>query len=223
MTDKLYIPGERPLATRRLLNILNSGPKIAILKALHEEGSLTAKELSKILGVRISTILSHLSDLLKVGLIVMDCTGRQKKYRLAADRVVVEIDLPLFLHLEERIEEEELREIEELALRYMNAKRSNGGLPLAITVKDVASTLGLDTNTAIEVVDYINTYTDRFIEALARDAISLLVQEKEATLNQLARKLNIHLYWASLVAQKLVSKGYIVLRGDRIVLVQYET
>ncbi len=202
----LKIPANRPLVLKRLIEILNSGPKTLILSILLDKGSMTAKELSRELGVKLSTILAHLSDLVKTGLVTVEYDGRQKKYKITSNKLILEIDLNLYLHLSERIEEERLKEVEELAIKYIEVKRKSDGLPLAITVKDVSSTLGIDRNTAIEVVDYINTYTDNIIETLAYEAVREF-KNKRLTIKELSKKMNIHYYWATLIVQLLKSKG----------------
>ena len=102
--DKLVISEERPLAIRRILDILNSGPKLSILKVLLEEGEVTAKDIADRIKIKLPTVLSHLSDLVKAGLVRVNIasTGSKqvKKYSLVSRKIVLNIDLELLLHLE---------------------------------------------------------------------------------------------------------------------------
>lgn len=218
MSSEIVVPWDRPLAARRIIEVLNSGPKLAIIRALLRRNGATAKELSQELGVKIPTVLSHLSDLARAGLVVVD-TGEEggrhaKVYRLAARKVVVEVDLEQFVELRERIDREELREIEALALRYVDEKRRHSILPLAVTVRDVVKTIGIDAGTAIQVVDYINTYTRSIIEHLASEALKALGSRGAMSVRDLAKSLRVHEYWAALVAQELVARGCVVAGED---------
>ncbi len=218
MNETLRIPGERPLTAKRLMETLTSTPKLAILKILYREGAKTAGELSEKLGLKLPTILSHLNDLVRTGIVVLEHNGRRKRYVLAAEKIMLEIDLRTYLELDEKLREEELREIEYLAYRYVEAKRRGKGLPLTITVKDVADTLGVDKNTAIAIVDYINTYTDDFIELLVKETLEVIRKYSEGlTLRELSEKLNIHYYWVALIVQKLVSKSYVKVEGEKVI------
>ncbi len=52
---------------RWLIDALCSGPKLQILKMLLAEGPLTASEISRRLGIKLSTTLNHLEGLLAAG------------------------------------------------------------------------------------------------------------------------------------------------------------
>ncbi len=213
MVEELVVSEERPLLARRILEILTCGPKLQILKVLLEKGEVSAKDLSAAVGTKLSTVLSHLHDLVRAGLVevrIVKSNGRTiKKYRLRARKLTLVINLNLFLHLEERLHDEELKELEDLAYRYIELKRASDGLPLAISVRDVANTLGTDLNTAIEVTDFINTHTERVVEYLSRYVVEVLRSKGTASLRDLAKELNVHYYWIVLVVQSLVSKGIV--------------
>ncbi len=92
--------------------------------------------------------------------------GKKKNYVLTSEKLILEIDLRQLLILYEKRKDFEIKELELLAYRYFEEKIRKDKLPMTITVKYVASVLGIDTNTAIGVVDFINTYTERFIDLL---------------------------------------------------------
>ncbi len=217
--DKLVIPEDRPLAARRVLDILNSGPKLSILKVLLDQGEASAKDIASKVKTKLSTVLSHLSDLVKAGLVkvnVQDLRGKQvKKYSLVSSKLTINIDFRLFLHLEEYAAEEKLKELEYLALKYISVKREKETLPLTISVRDVAKVLNVDINTAIEVTDFINTHTDRIIDYLCSDALDIIKNRgKVKNLREFASLLNVHQYWAALILQSLSSKGFIRIMDD---------
>ena len=218
MKNELRIPIDRPLAGFRLIQALNSGPKLAIIKILlkHRDG-LPAKEISKMLGVKLPTTLEHLSDLIRTGLVHIEFNGRRKNYVLTSKRIVLELDLEQLIMLDEKRKDAELRELEALAYRYFEEKTQREKLPMTITVKDVANTLGLDTNTAIEVVDYINTYTDRFVLFIEKKILDALEEENGLTIEELSKKLNIHKYWVILGIQSLKSKSLIRIIDNKII------
>lgn len=217
--DKLVIPEDRPLAIRRVLDILNSGPKLSILRILLDHGEVTAKEIADKLKIKLPTVLSHLSDLIKAGLVkvrILDVKGRKvKKYSLVSKKFILNIDLSILLHLEEYEAEEKLKEIEYLAIQYINLKRKKEGLPLTISARDVAKELGIDINTAIEVTDFINTYTDKIINYLSSEALELIKSRgKISGLRELASLMNVHHYWMALIIQDLNNKGFIKVLND---------
>lgn len=219
--DTLKITSDRPLAGYRIIQALNSGPKLTIIRALinNSEG-LTAKEIAKLLGVKLPTIMEHLSDLIKTGLVRINYEGRHKRYVLQAKKVLFEIDLPLFLSLIERKDEAELRELEFMAVEYLKKKIAGEGLPMNITVKDVARTLGVDTSTAIGIVDFINTYPEKIIHFIEQMIIQeLLNNQSSLTLGELSKKINIHKYWLILAVQSLVSKAIVKLEDELVELV----
>ncbi len=217
--DKLVIPEDRPLAIRRVLDILNSGPKLSILRILLDHGEVTAKEIADKLKIKLPTVLSHLSDLIKAGLVkvrILDVKGRKvKKYSLVSKKFILNIDLSILLHLEEYEAEEKLKEIEYLAIQYINLKRKKEGLPLTISARDVAKELGIDINTAIEVTDFINTYTDKIINYLSSEALELIKSRgKISGLRELASLMNVHHHWMALIIQDLNNKGFIKVLND---------
>ncbi len=219
--DSIKIARDRPLAGYRLIQALNSGPKISILRALinYPEG-LTAKEIARLLGVKLPTAMEHLSDLIKTGIVRVKYEGRHKKYVLLAKNIVVEVNLPLYVSLLEKKEEAELYELEVMAIEYLKTKISSGGLPMNITVKDVARTIGVDTATAISIVDFINTYPDRFIHAVEQIILEELRRSKgPKKIADISRSTKIHKYWVILAVQNLVSKSLAKLEGDQVILI----
>ncbi len=219
--DSMKIARDRPLAGYRLIQVLNSGPKISILRALiNNPDGLTAKEIARLLGVKLPTAMEHLSDLIRTGIVRVKYEGRHKKYVLLAENIVIEVNLPLYVKLSENREEAELHELEVMAIEYLKTKISGDGLPMNITVKDVARTIGVDTATAISVLDFINTYSDRFIHVVEQIILEELRRsEGPKKIADISRNTNIHKYWVILAVQNLVSKSLARLEGDQVLLV----
>ncbi len=217
MKEELRIPRDRPLAGFRLIQALNSGPKLAIIKILlkYKEG-LPAKEISRMLGVKLPTTLEHLSDLIKTGLVHVEFNGRRKNYVLTSRKIVLEIDLEQLVMLDEKRKDAELKELEALAYRYLEEKTKKDKLPMTITVKDVVNTLGIDTNTAIEIVDFINTFTDKFVLLIERKILDILRSEDGLTIDDLAKKLNMHKYWVIIGVQSLKSKSLVKIVNNKV-------
>ncbi len=150
----------------------------------------------------------------------MKYEGRHKKYVLLAKSIIIEVNLPLYVKLSENKEEAELRELEILAVEYLKTKIKEDGLPMNITVKDVARTIGVDTTTAISVVDFINTYSDRFIHVIEQIILKELQRsDSPKRIVEISRNTKIHKYWVVLAVQNLVSKSLARLEGDRVLLV----
>ncbi len=224
--DELVIPSKRPLLAKRVLDVLTSGPKLSIMKLLLEKGSLSAKEIANELNLKLSTVLNHLNDLVKAGLVHISIEKQDsrtiKKYHLISKKIRIELDLETFLHLEKYAREEELKEFEDLVYRYIELKCSQSKLPLSITVKDVVSVLGIDMNTAIGVVDFINSYTDRVIEYIANKVFEYLKKNRESSIDTISRDLRIHEYWIALAIQNLVSRGLVRLDEKNHVVLSVE-
>ncbi len=218
MSKEIRITSDRPLAAFRLIQALNSGPKLAILKILLEnKEGLPAKEISRRLGVKLPTALEHLSDLIKIGLVHVEFNGKKKYYVLTSEKIVLEIDLRQLLMLYEKRKDFEMKELELLAYRYFVEKIRKDKLPMTITVKDVANVLGIDTNTAIEVVDFINTYTDRFIAFIEKRILDTLGSKQEGySIDELSKILKIHKYWLILAVQSLKSKSLVKVIDDKV-------
>lgn len=90
---------------KQLINVLNSGPKLKILKILSEEKPLTTSELAEKLKVKISTTLSHLKDLVDAGLIKvrMENIGGRivKKYSLISNKIVLTVNVHVLTRIKE--------------------------------------------------------------------------------------------------------------------------
>ncbi|RLG74461.1 MAG: hypothetical protein DRO23_06680 [Thermoprotei archaeon] len=213
------IPEDRQLVVRRIIDVLNSGPKLEILKILSEGKPLTASELSEKLKVKISTVLSHLDDLINTGLVKVETSsvgGRAiKKYSLVSNRIVLTINIRTLTHIEEIGVEEYEKELEHLTLQYIKAKRERKGeLPLAIKVRDVAKTLNISIEKAIGIVDYINTHPEVIVDNISYDLLKVLRENKVATIRELADRLKVHPYWVVMAAKKLTSQGLVVFEEN---------
>ncbi len=208
---------------RKILDVLCSGPKLEILRMLIDEGSLSASDIAKKLGIKLSTVLNHLSDLVDAGLVGVKSEGIRgvKKYFLISNLVKLELDIKRLVAGPEssiKIERTEDSEIESLALEYVRIKRSHrrGKLPLRPKVRDVMSTLGVDVDTAIRVVDYINTHHDKIADALINEVIDVVKGRGEINVRELAEKLKVHPYWAVMCIEKLVRKGVLKFKNGII-------
>ena len=218
--EALVIPEDRQLIVRRIINVLNSGPKLEILKILSEGKPLTASELAEKLKVKISTVLSHLEDLVNAGLVKVETesTGGRvtKKYSLISNKIVLTINIHALTRIEEVGVEEYEREMENLALQYLKAKREKrkGEFPLTIRVRDVAKTLGVSIDEAVKVVDYINTHPEVIIDNISYELLEIIRKSKTATVRELADKLKVHPYWVVMAAKKLTSQGLVVFEEN---------
>ncbi len=202
---------------RWLIDALCSGPKLQILKMLLAEGPLTASEISRRLGIKLSTTLNHLEGLLAAGLLKVEVSGKNriiKKYAVTASQVEAVIDLKALLLPPPCVPAAAPApqaagvdaELEALALEYINAKRRSKRAKLQIRpkVRDIASTLGVDIDTAIEVARYINTHQRRLAKMLTGDILKAL-QERggRASVKELADSLKVHPYWVVLCVNEL--------------------
>ncbi len=222
---------------RWLINALCSGPKLQILKMLLTEGPLTASEISRRLGIKLSTTLNHLEGLLAAGLLKVEVSGRNriiKKYVVTAPQVEAVIDLKALLLPPPCVPAatpppqatEVDAELEALALEYVNAKRRGKRTKLQIRpkVRDIASTLSVDVDTAIEVARYINTHQRRLAKVLRHDIIKAL-QERggKASVRELANSLRVHPYWVVLCVNELSNEGRAEIREGKIHLLEKGT
>ena len=220
--EAIVIPEDRQLVVRRIISVLNSGPKLEILKILSEGKPLTASELAEKLKVKISTVLSHLEDLVNAGLVKVETEsigGRViKKYNLISNKIVLTVNIHALTHIEEVGVEEYEKEMENLVLRYLKAKREKrkGEFPLTIKVRDVAKTLGISIDEAIRVVDYINTHPEVIIGSISYELLEIIRRNKKATVRELADKLKVHPYWVVMAAKKLTSQGLVVFEENII-------
>lgn len=220
---------------RWLIDALCSGPKLQILKMLLTEGPLTASEISKRLGIKLSTTLNHLEGLLAAGLLKVEVSGKNriiKKYAVTAPQVEAVIDLKALLLPPPCVPTAAPpapqaagvdAELEALALEYINAKRRSKRAKLQIRpkVRDIASTLGVDVDTAIEVARYINTHQRRLAKVLRDDVLKAL-QERggKASVKELADALRVHPYWIVLCASELSNEGVAEIREGVIAVVK---
>ena len=234
MADRLRI--EDQVGVRWLLNALCSGPKLQILRILLTEGPLTATEITRRLGVKLSTTLNHLEGLLASGLVEVEVSGGNriiKRYKVKSPIVEAVIDLRDLLSPQpctppERVAGEAVAEavdpeLEALALEYVNAKRRSRRAKLQIRpkVRDVAATLGVDLDTAIEVTRYLNTHQRRLAKVICGDVLKAL-QERggRAAIKDVADALRVHPYWVVLCVNELSREGRAVLREGVISLVK---
>ncbi len=220
---------------RWLIDALCSGPKLQILRMLLAEGPLTASEISRRLGVKLSTTLNHLEGLLAAGLLKVEVSGKNKiikKYMVTAPQVEAVIDLKALLLPPPCVpatapptpqEVSVDSELEALALEYINTKRRSKRAKLQIRpkVRDIASTLGVDIDTAIEVARYINTHQRSLAKVLREDLLKAL-QERggKASVKELADRLRVHPYWVVLCVSELSNKGRAEIREGFITLIK---
>lgn len=143
-----------------------------------------------------------------------------KKYKLTSNKLTLTIDLHLLSHLEKMSTEAGMRTLESLVLEYFKIKRENKKeeFPLAIRVRDVQKLLNLDIETAIVVVDYINTHPEIIINMLCSELLKILQEKKEIKLRTLSEMLRVHPYWIVITAKKLSTKGFLILTENTIKL-----
>jgi len=209
---------------RKVIEALCSGPKLQIIKLLLENrDGLRATELSKVLGIKLSTVLKHLEDLVSSGLVNVSLEGTNrvvKRYLIRNDEVLVKINLRELVGIESCVEGEELvsSEVRELAMEYVRIKRGRrrGKLPLRPKVRDVANVLGLSIDKAIEVVNYINTHQHEVTKLICEEVEKLLKSEGPLRIKDLADKLKVHPYWVVTCVEGLRSLGKVVINDSLV-------
>ncbi len=191
-----------PLKVRRLLEVFCSGPKTQILKILLENGWLTATDISRKLGIKLSTTLSHLETLVSTGLVSVrvDSIGNRiiKRYGISSRKLVIKLDLEEIVSPKqvEKLEEKERPELEALVLEYIRVKRSRKSkIPVRFKVRDVAKVLGVDVETAIDIVNYVNTRQHRIADLLCNEILDEIRENNYTSIREVADKLLLHPYW----------------------------
>ncbi len=214
------------IKARRVIEALCSGPKLQILKMLIEYGGgLTATDVAKKLGVKLSTALTHLEDLVNAGLLTVSTEGSGriiKKYYVSDSEVMIKINLKELLGIEtcevpkELTEEEE--ELRALAMEYVRIKRSRrrSKLPLRPKVRDVATVLNLSIDKAIEIVNYINTHQDEIVNELCPEVQEILRRAGSMKVKDIADELKVHPYWVVLCIERLVRIGVVKVRDNLV-------
>ncbi len=208
----------------KLLEVFCSGPKIQILKILLESDWLTATDISRKLGIKLSTTLSHLESLVSAGLISVrvENVGNRtiKKYGVRSKKLLIELDLEKIVAPKPIGEHVEIPrpELEALILEYINIKRSRRSkIPVRFKVRDVAKTLGVNVDTAIEIVNYANTHQNRIIELLCNEIIDEIKKNNYISIREAADKLLLHPYWiVSCIQVRGEKKGVILSEGKII-------
>ncbi|MCD6196844.1 MAG: hypothetical protein J7J82_08675 [Staphylothermus sp.] len=81
-------------------------------------------------------------------------------------------------------------------------------IPFIKSVSIIAIVLGIDTNIAIEVVDFINTYTEKFIRFIEKRILDTSGSSEEGySIDELSKILRIHKYRLIFAIQSLKSKS----------------
>ena len=217
------------IKARRVIEALCSGPKLQILKMLIEYGrGLTATDVARKLGVKLSTALTHLEDLVNAGLLTVSTEGSGKiikKYYVSDSEVMIKINLKELLGIEacevpkEPTEEEELRA---LAMEYVRIKRSRrrSKFPLRPKVRDVATVLNLSIDKAIEIVNYINTHQGEIVNELCPEVQEVLRRAGSMKVKDIADELKVHPYWVVLCIERLVRIGVVKVRDNLVIITE---
>ena len=211
------------LRVKRLLEVFCSGPKTQILKILLENECLTATDVSRRLGVKLSTTLSHLESLVSAGLVsirVESIGGRSiKKYCIESKKMIIELDLEEIVAPKPVEESKETLkpELEALILEYINIKRQRRSkIPVRFKVRDVARTLGIDIDTAIEIVNYMNTRQDRIAELLCNEILDEIKKNNYTSIREASDKLLLHPYWIVSCIHMIGEEKGVILRDGVI-------
>ena len=220
MGNEVIIDDQRKV--RLVIDSLGSGPKLEILRILLSEGPLPATEVSRRLGIKLSTTLSHLEELVNSGLVAIKSEGKIKKYYVPSSRVIIVLDLSSFVGKVVEAQGEEY-EVKSLALEYMRIKRERRGkLPLRPKVRDVANILGLDLEKAMKVVEYINTHQKELAEYLINEVKETLSRGGQLSIKELSDKLRVHPYWIVMCIEILESRGEVKVRESKVSLLRVE-
>ncbi len=210
----LSIGRNNPIWARLVLEALASKPRLNIIKLLIEKGPLTASEISEETGTSLSTIMEHLDILTASGILrwtlVKRGRRRVKQYSLASKMVELKIDLTTLIWA---IDIEEKRR---LLKRYIYIKMERDGFPLKPTSKDIQEVLGLrDLREAIAILDLINR-DEAYVVKVLEEKMEPEIVGDGISIRDLAKKLNIHEYWALLLAQRLSEGKKYILKGNML-------
>jgi DNA-binding transcriptional ArsR family regulator len=203
----------RPLEGKLLIDCLSDETRRQILKILIDRWRLgvTASELAEALQLRLPTILEHLHLLEEAGLVRFQYRQRggrmAKVYEVTDTIVTLQIDLELFTSIPPRTK------LEEYAMRYFSAKRSQG-LKGSFSIEDVAKTLNLDQRTATVVYDFLASRRGEFTRILGMDILELLKERQQASIQELSQALKVDQEWVTSAVNYLVEKGYVMMEGD---------
>ena len=205
----------RPVEARLVIQALSSPTRVAMLRMIADKAQgATASELAKALSLSLPTALEHLSILLGAGLIRWEwrVEGRRsvRVYKLVDRRVAIQLDLDAYTHLPE------LEELKSMMISFVERSMEGKGLPAKPTVSEVEKLLGVDSRTAIAVVDYMLKSEEEIVDHLASKAMPILEGVKEITTSELAAKLKIHEYWAARIARKLEEKGLFIVEAGKL-------
>ena len=210
----ISIGTKNPVKARLILEALSSKPRLNIIKLLLKKDRLSASEIAAETKTSLSTILEHLDLLQAAGLIksTLEKRGRRrvKTYSIGTKIIELKIDLNT---LTEVIDINELRE---LLKNYIDRKLVGKGLPLKISVRDIVDTLQLENlKKAIALIDLYN-YDEEYIIDILIENFKRKEFGESIDIKELAKKLNIHEYWALRLAHKLSEKKEYTLEGNTL-------
>lgn len=212
---ELRILATRPRVAKKVMEVLNSGPKVRILEYLNRVGEAGAKSVAEALGVKLSTALEHLNDLVEIGLIKTVYRDSRKRYLIAASKIVIEVDLPLYISTYLGGPSTPL---EAKALKLFEELRRSGGVPVTISVDDARRVLGVDREEALKIIDLINFQPGIISSRLGELIIEYLSKRPAASLTQISRDLNVHIYWVALAVERLVKSSRLNVSKGRVSL-----
>jgi DNA-binding MarR family transcriptional regulator len=208
----LSIGRNNPIRARLILEALASKPRLKLIRLILENDKLTASELSELTGISLSTIIEHLDLLCAAGILrwhlVKRGRRRVKQYFLSSRYIELKIDLST---LTEAID---IYEIRELLAKYIVKKIGVSRLPLKTDVRDISNTLELGNMVkAIAILDLFN-YDEEYVINVLIGELDRVGEIDNIDVRDLARKLNVHEYWALRVAQKLSESGKYILKDN---------
>ncbi len=210
----MRIPSNRPVLARRVMQALASDAKLRLIRVL-ARGPTSPASMARELNMALSVVTEHLRDLEAAGLVRTAGYARvgrgrpAKLYVLSTERVVIEVDLPLYAEAgsEDRIIS--------MALEYVRRKMEGPGLPASPSALDIAETLGIGVKLAAIVLGYVRTSSDEVMDLLEGSLLSVL-GDGEADVGELAERLNVDRYWVVAAVRRLSERGLVAVRGGRV-------
>lgn len=201
----------RVYRAKKMLDALNSESKLRILRRLLESPA-SATDLANEFGMTLPAVMLHLRDLEEAGLIRMVEVRRRKGrpaklYTLTSKRITLNIRLDELLSLPGE------DELNELLMEYIRRKVEKGFRN--ISVSDIAETLSVNRLTAAAISEKLQSDPSPLFEAIAERIMGEL--DGEVTAPELSKKLNVNRYWISRAVELLEERGFVEVRGGRII------
>ncbi len=204
----MRIPPHDPVRARKVIESLASPSKLQILALISKRPS-SPSEIAETLGLKLPTVMHHLSELRDAGLIrpasVRRTGGRgrpAREYALSDRSLTIEVDLTLYPNLPPE------EEIWDMVSDYVRAKMESGGLPSAPGVGDVASTLGVDRRMGAVVLSLMKRRKADVISLVASRVLDVLRgSDRPLSIREVAERSGVDRYWAVLALERLQSDG----------------